>query len=300
VSHRLDEVFSVADRVTVMRDGKRVDTRATTDYDEATLIRQILGRSVDLQHGDLPHKGVAKGVPLLRVRGLIGRRLDGFDLDAQPGEVIGITGLTGSGREEVAGLLFGTSKPRAGVIEIGGATVHRIDPARAKRLGVALVPSDRRRMAVLPDASVRENMSVADVGALRRGFLVQTRRERALAAQWIATLGVKPSRIEESILNLSGGNQQKVILARWLRRSPRVLILDEPTQGVDVGTKPEIYSLLRQVAAGGSTVIVCSTDSEEVVEVSTRALVISRGRVHTELSGPTLTLDRLNHEIVAA
>ena len=300
VSHRLDEVFAVADRVTVMRDGKKVDSRPTRDFDETTLIAQILGRSVDLQHGDPPRDVPVSGTPLVRVRGLVGQRLDGFDLDAQPGEVIGITGLTGSGREEVSALLFGAQRARGGTIEIGGARIHRLDPALAKRLGVALVPSDRRRLAVLPDASVRENMSLADVGALRRGPLMQRQRERDHAAHWVAALGVKPPRIEESILNLSGGNQQKVILARWLRRSPRVLVLDEPTQGVDVGTKPEIYSLLRQVAATGSTVIMCSTDSEEIVEVCTRALVVSRGRVHVELSGPMLTLDRLNHEIVAA
>jgi ribose transport system ATP-binding protein len=300
VSHRLDEVFAVADRVIVMRDGRVVDERPVASFDEASLIEQILGRIPDLDHrGDATTVDESKQ-PLLQVRGLSGKRLDGLDFDARPGEIIGVTGLTGSGREELAPLLFGAQGATAGTVAVRGTVVRHLSPFTARALGMALVPASRRQSAILPDATVRENISVADLASLRKGFLVRRWRERLDAMSWMEKLGVKPLKLEESILNLSGGNQQKVILARWLRRLPYVLILDEPTQGVDVGTKPEIYALLREVAEQGSTVIVCSTDSEEIVEVSSRAIVLSNGRVNAELSGSSLTIDRLNQEIVAA
>jgi ribose transport system ATP-binding protein len=301
VSHRLDEVFAVADRVTVMRDGRVVDDRSVVDFDEASLIEQILGRPVELDHDNQRSDGQLDGRPILRVVGLSGQRVEHLDLEAHGGEIVGITGLTGSGREELAPLLFGARRATAGTIEIRGTVVRHLTPPRAKKLGMALVPASRRHAAVLPDASVRENLTIADLASLRkRSFRLRRRLERAEATTWMQKLGVRPLALEESILNLSGGNQQKVILARWLRRRPRVVILDEPTQGVDVGTKPEIYALLRDVASAGNVVIVCSTDSEEIVEVCTRAVVLSGGRVHAQLSGPSLTVDRLNHEIVAA
>ena len=301
VSHRLDEVFDVADRVTVMRDGRVVESRPVGEFDHATLITTILGRSVAVDHRDQTLKSVVTTAePLLRVRGLCGKRLIDFQLEAQPGEIIGITGLTGSGREEVAPLLFGARRASRGTIEAGGRVVAHLTPTQAKMMGMALVPAARRQSAVFPDATVRENLSVADLTTVTSHLLIQRRRERSDSRRWMERLAVKPMRPEEALINLSGGNQQKVILARWLRRSPRILVLDEPTQGVDVGTKPEIYALLRDVASQGAAIIVCSTDSEEIVEVSTRALVLSAGRIHSELFGSTLTIDRLNHEIMAA
>jgi ribose transport system ATP-binding protein len=185
-------------------------------------------------------------------------------------------------------------------VEVDGRPVARLDPSSAKGLGMALVAANRRTSAVLPDSTVRENLTIAGLRTLVRGLYVRRRAERAEVSTWLDALHVKPHDGEASILNLSGGNQQKVLLARWLRLQPRIFVLDEPTQGVDVGTKPEIHALLRRIAREGAAVIVCSTDSEEIVEVSDRAIVLTQGVVHTELSGAALTLDRLNHEILAA
>jgi ribose transport system ATP-binding protein len=305
VSHRLDEVFAVADRVTVVRDGRAVAVRTTTSLDQRELVELILGRPPEPAHdGDVvPTPGRSsptRAAPGLSVRGLGGRHLRDLDLDLHAGEVLGVTGLTGSGREELAALLFGGRPRRAGTVEVDGRPIDRLTPAVAKRLGMALVPGDRRVAAVLPDANVRENLTLADLVPLRRRGLIRRRVERTEVASWLDRMQVRPRDGEAPILALSGGNQQKVLLARWLRRQPRILLLDEPTQGVDVGTKPEIYALLRRAAAGGTGVLVCSTDSEELVEVADRVVVLARGTVAAELRGPALTLDRLNHDIVAA
>jgi ribose transport system ATP-binding protein len=299
VSHRLDEVFAVADRVTVVRDGRTVAVRATTAIDHHTLIESILGRPGDPSHDDASSPR-SSTTAVLSVRGLRGRHLRDLDLDLHTGEVLGVTGLTGSGREELAALLFGGDQRRAGTVEMDGVAIGRLTPAVAKALGIAMVPANRRAAAVFPDANVRENLTVANLAPLRRRRLIRRRAERAEAASWLATMQVRPPDAEASILTLSGGNQQKVLLARWLRLRPRILILDEPTQGVDVGTKPEIYALLRRAAAEGTGVLVCSTDGEELVEVADRVVVLGRGVARAELHGAALTLDRLNHEIVAA
>jgi ribose transport system ATP-binding protein len=299
VSHRLDEVFAVADRVTVVRDGQRVAVSRIQDLVHETLIEQILGRPAELAHVD-PAAGASATAPLLSIRGLQGRYLRRLDLDVHAGEIVGVTGLTGSGREELAPLLFGAERRRGGSVMVNGTTVERLTPAVAKRHGMALVPANRRTAAVVPGANVRENLTLANLGPLCRRLLVQRRAERAEVDTWLGTMQVRPAEGEASILSLSGGNQQKVLLARWLRTRPLILILDEPTQGVDVGTKPEIYALLRQVARDGTAVIVCSTDGEELIEVADRVLVLAAGAMHAELTGSALTLDRLNHEVVAA
>jgi ribose transport system ATP-binding protein len=300
VSHRLDEVFAVADRVTVVRDGRRVAVTPVTNLTQQTLIEQILGRPAELSHidGTRAHRG--PNTAALSVRSLRGKNLRRLDLDVHSGEIVGVTGLTGSGREELALLLFGAQLPVGGSIHVDGRAVKQPSPSRAKELGVALVPANRQSAAVVPQANVRENLTLAQLHGLCRYFLVRRRAEQAEVGHWLSNMQVRPADGEASIVTLSGGNQQKVLLARWLRTDPRVLILDEPTQGVDVGTKPEIYALLRHAAASGTAVIVCSTDSEELVELTDRVIVLSDGRVKTELQGSGLTLDRLNHELVAA
>ena len=299
VSHRIDEVFAVADRVTVVRDGRRVAVNEIGALDHRVLIEQILGRPAELVHEEVA-AGTSAAGPVLSIRGLAGRQLRDLDLDVHAGEVLGVTGLTGSGREELAALLFGAERRAAGCVAIEGQAIERLNPAVAKRLGMAMVPSNRRALAVVPVGNVRENLTLADLAPLRRRCLVDRQAERAEVSSWLATMQVRPDDGEVSMLDLSGGNQQKVVLARWLRTRPRVLILDEPTQGVDVGTKPEIYALLRQVAGTGTAVMVCSTDSEELVEVADRVVVLADGAIHAVLGGSSLTLDRLNHEIVAA
>jgi ribose transport system ATP-binding protein len=297
VSHRLDEVLDIADQVTVVRDGRRVATTPVTELDHATLVGQILGRTLTISHETT--QAAERSAPSMIVRGLRGHHLHGLDLDLYPGEILGVAGLTGSGREELAPLLFGAEHRAGGSIVIDGVNIERHSPFDAKRQRMALVPANRRSSAVIPDATVRENLSLASLSALCRGPHINGQAERADVENWLTTLNVKPRDGEVSILSLSGGNQQKVLLARWLRLKPRILLLDEPTQGVDVGTKPEIYGLLRQDAHSGPAVVVCSTDTEELVEVCDRVVVLARGRQRTELSREALTLDRVNHEILA-
>ena len=299
VSHRLDEVFAVADRVTVVRDGRRVAVSPIGELDHQTLIELILGRPADLTHDD-PAVTATRSTPRLSVRGLHGRHLRDLDLDVHAGEIVGVTGLTGSGREELAPLLFGAERLNGGGIAVDGTPATRLTPSRAKQLGMALVPANRRTAAVVPGANVRENLTLANLSTLSPRLLVHRRAERAEVDHWLDTMQVRPSDGEAPILGLSGGNQQKVLLARWLRTRPRILILDEPTQGVDVRTKPEIYALLRRAAREGTAVLVCSTDGEELVEVTDRVIVLAGGTVRAELTGAALTLDRLNREVVAA
>jgi ribose transport system ATP-binding protein len=298
VSHRLDEVFAIADRVTVVRDGRRVAVSHVSALDHRTLVEQILGRPAELAADHVP--AARRNDAVLSVRGLRGRQLLHLDLDLHAGEVLGVTGLTGSGREEVAPLLFGAEPRRGGTIEIDGRPTGRHSPAKAKRLGMAMVPANRRTSAVIPGGTVRENLTLTRVRTRPGAWFISQRAERAEVQGWLGSLQVTPRDGERSILALSGGNQQKVLLARWLRLQPRIVILDEPTQGIDVGTKPEIYALLRRLAAGGAGVIICSTDNEELIAATDRVVVLAGGTARAELGGGSLTVDRLNHEIVAA
>jgi ribose transport system ATP-binding protein len=299
VSHRLDEVFAIADRVAVMRDGRVVTVAPVAEMSTPRLVELMLGHPMEpaSEHGDLAARDVE---PALTVEELAGQTLARLDLQVYPGEVLGIGGLTGSGREEVAPLLFGAVRRSGGRIRVGDRELDRITPSLAKRHGVALVPAERRSSALLFDSNVRENMLLAGLRAVTRVLVLSRRAERREVESWIRDLSIKTPGGEFPIANLSGGNQQKVVLARWLRMRPTVLILDEPTQGVDVGAKQEIYRYLRQIAREGTAVIVCSTDSEEIVEISDRAVVLALGVVHAELSGPALTINALNHQIAAA
>jgi ribose transport system ATP-binding protein len=260
----------------------------------------MLGHPI-ASHEEQPQRPstIAGQEPMFRVEGLAGGTLAGLDLEVWPGEVVGVCGLTGSGREAVAGLMFGAS-PRRGRVWVSGTEVVRSSPRDSKHAGLALVPAERRRSALLSDADVRENLVLAGLRTISRLRVLSRRKERLEVHSWIGRMAIKTPSGRFPIINLSGGNQQKVILARWLRLHPRVLILDEPTQGVDIGAKQEIYNHLRAIAAAGTSVIICSTDSEEIVEACDRALVLSQGRLHAELAGPALTLNHLNHTIAAA
>jgi len=299
VSHRLDEVFALADRVAVMRDGRVVTVAPVADMTTPDLVELMLGHSLTppSEQGELATRNSAA---VLAVEELAGRTLRCLDLQAFPGEVLGICGLTGSGREEVAQLLFGGLQRSGGRIRVGDRELDSLSPHIAMSHGVALVPAERRSSALLFDSNVRENLLLAGLRSVSRMLVLSRRAERVEVASWIRDLSIKTPGGDFPIANLSGGNQQKVILARWLRMRPAVLILDEPTQGVDVGTKQEIYRHLRQIVREGTAVIVCSTDSEEIVEVSDRVVVLAQGVVHAHLFGSALTIGALNHQIAAA
>jgi ribose transport system ATP-binding protein len=290
VSHRLDEIFKIGDRVTVLRDGKRVGTWDVDELDPDRLVSLMVG-SVELRP---PHDRVFRGSHevALEIRQLRGLEVDNVDIEARRGEVVGIAGLTGSGREEVLPLLFGTVS-RGGEVRVDGRVVPA-EPRGAMAAGMALVPADRRAEGAVVGLSVRENCTLTDLErhSARTGRLNRS-AERAEVLAWIEELDVRPRRPDADFGTLSGGNQQKIVLAKWLRRRPRVLLLDEPTQGVDVHAKATIHALAREVAADGAVVVIASSDDAELCDTCDRVLVMRSGEVVAEVQGDRLTPEEL-------
>ena len=294
VSHHLHEVLAIADRVTVLRDGRRVGTYAAADLDHDRMIELIVGSS---QVGDTERSTGGShsegGVPLLEVVGLGGTVLRDVDLRVHAGEVVGVAGITGSGREDLAPALFG-AQPREGRVVVQGNQVPAGRPDLAMAAGVGLVPADRKAVGLIASMVVRENVSLADLRPYLWRNLLSHRRERADVDVWLEALDVRPRDQTLGAMRLSGGNQQKVLLARWLRVGPRVLVLDEPTQGVDVGAKSEIHQRITAAAAEGTAVLICSTDTAELVRLCDRVLVLQRGRIGAELRGGDISDERID------
>lgn len=289
ISHRLEEIFALADRVTVLRDGESVGTHEVSAIDETRLIRLMVGREITQLY---PEKSVAERTDatkpaVLAVRGLTcgagGVRDVSFEL--RGGEVLGLAGLVGAGRTELARVLFGLTPADRGEILIGGDVAKISSPRDAMELGIAYVPEDRRRHGVILDLPVAQNITLAIHRRLFPGGWLRSSAERSLAQDFVNRLGIKTANTDEAVGNLSGGNQQKVSLARWLAAKPKILILDEPTQGVDVGAKSEIHRLVRQLAQDGLAVILISSDLPEVIGMSDRIGVMRQGRLLEILPG---------------
>ena len=276
ISHRLDEVLTLADRISVLRDGAHLGTFAAGEIDEPRLIRLMVGREVEPLG---PPKGATAGEAMLQARGLGCRAsgVHGVDLSVHAGEVVGLAGLVGSGRTELARILFGLTPADAGEILLRGRPVRLGSPSEAIAAGVAYVPEDRRREGVVLEMSVAANITLAIVDRIfPRGFLNRAAEDR-VAREYIGRLDIKTRAPDEAVGNLSGGNQQKVSLARWLATEPRLLILDEPTQGVDVGTKREVHALVRGLARSGVAVLLISSDLPEVLGMCDRIGVMRGG-----------------------
>jgi ribose transport system ATP-binding protein len=294
VSHRLNEVISLTDRVVVLQDGRVTLERATESLDEAALVEAIAGASE--REREVAPPPARTGEPLLRVRGLARppRVFDvGFDVHA--GEILGIAGLVGSGRTEVARMIFGADRPASGTIEIAGSPLRARTPVDAIRAGIALLPEDRRHEGLVLDFSVRENITLASLGKHRSGPLPLPRRgsERRAAHEMIERLAIRTPSDEQIVRRLSGGSQQKVVVAKWLQRAERVMIFDEPTQGVDVGTKAEIFALIRTIADSGRAAIVISSDFAELVGLCSRVVALREGRVSGTVEGDEITEEAL-------
>jgi ribose transport system ATP-binding protein len=293
VSHRLDEVLAVADRVTALRDGRRVATVARGEIDRDGLVELIVGRSVESYFPDpAPPSDRA---PMLEVEGLTGGPVRDLSFGVARGEILGIAGLAGAGRSSVLRLLFGAQRPEGGTIRLDGSPVAIRTPADAIRAGIGFVSEDRAGDSIMPALSVAENLSLVDVREYWRGGRIRRGAERAAVAQAMAEFLVRAPGPRAPITALSGGNQQKVALARWLRRRPRLLLLDEPTQGVDVGARAELWSLIMRAAEAGTAVIVVSSDLEELTHLCGRLLVLREGRRAGELAGTQIDPDRVNH-----
>jgi ribose transport system ATP-binding protein len=291
VSHRLDEVLGLADCVTVLRDGELVGTFAAADLDESRLIDLMLGRAVSKA---LEHRPVSTGgPPLLEVENLSVGGLKNVSFSVAAGEMLGIAGIMGSGRSTLLRAIFGEAKPSSGRFLLEGKPVVLDSPKNAMLAGVAMVPEHRLRDAVFADHSVDMNMSISVIGKYWRRLVVAQRRLRRDCDQLISEYAVKVPNGRSVMSSLSGGNQQKVVIARWLRTSPRLILLDEPTQGVDVGARAEIYNTLRTAARQGSAAILVASDFKELAQVVDRAIVLRNGRIVAELGPGDMSAHRL-------
>jgi rhamnose transport system ATP-binding protein len=288
ISHRLEELFGLADRVTALRDGRHVATRAMRETDRDSLVRLMVGRPLDAV---FPKRAVPLGDAVLSVRGLscVDSGVREVTFDVRAGEIFGLCGLVGAGRTPLARTLFGLAPATGGEIHIGGTPVRIVSPAAAIAHGIAYLPEDRRRHGVIPEMSVAANVGLASLRGLRLDLAEEEARARGLVDQ----LAIKTPSVTTPVAHLSGGNQQKVALARWLATSPRVLILDEPTQGIDVGAKAEIHRLMGDLAERGVAVILISSELPEILGMCDRIGVMRAGRLEAILPRALATQERL-------
>jgi rhamnose transport system ATP-binding protein len=277
ISHRLEEIFLLADRVTVLRDGEHVATRPVAETDRADLIQMMVGRRIESL---FPKVEAPLGRPVLELTNLARPpATNGVSLTLRAGEIVGLAGLVGSGRSELAQAIFGVTPASGGEIRIDGRPVHIRSVADARRLGIAYVPEDRGTQGLVRPMSVRENASLAVLYDLARLGFIDHAAEARLAEEIVARFSVRTAGIDQVVGRLSGGNQQKVVLGKWLAARPKVLILDEPTRGIDVGAKAEIHRLMCELAARGMAVLMISSELPEVLGMSDRVLVMREGRI---------------------
>jgi ribose transport system ATP-binding protein len=292
ISHRLGELLELTDRVTALRDGVNIGTHRTADLDEASLIDLIVAGKTESTLVPPPARKIDAPV-VVEVRELSAGPLHGVDLTVRRGEIVGVAGLLGSGRSELLRAIFGDYAIRAGTIQVDGQIRHARHPKDAIDDRVALVPENRIEDAVFLDLPVYLNMAAIDLGEYRAAGRISVRKMRAAGREKVRRYGVKVSDEGALMSTLSGGNQQKTVVGRWLSRSPRLLLLDEPTQGVDVGARADIYRLIHDAVAGGAAAIIVASDFEELAHVVHRAVVLRGGRLVAEVSGDDLNPHRL-------
>ncbi|WP_158887241.1 sugar ABC transporter ATP-binding protein [Amycolatopsis anabasis] len=281
VSHRLDEVFELCTRATVLRDGELVWSGALAGKTPDDLVRRMVGRALSAL---FPKQDSVPGETVLAARRLTREGVfTDVSFDLRAGEIVALAGLVGAGRSEVARAVFGIDRLDAGEVRVRGRPLPNGSPTAAMAAGIGFVPEDRRQQGLVMDASIERNAGLASLGALSRGGLIRRRDERALARDWAVKLRLKFARLTDPVGVLSGGNQQKVVLAKWLSRGPRVLIVDEPTRGIDVATKAEVHRLLSELAADGVAVLMISSELPEVLGMADRVLVMHEGRLAAEL-----------------
>lgn len=302
VSHFLDELYQICDRVTVMRDGATVATHVIEEKSKLDLIAEMLGRDVE----DVKAEGMTEfsgasakqGELLLEAKNIsTGPRLKRFNIALHRGEIVGLGGLLGAGRTEAARALFGVDRITEGSLGLTSGTWQPGSPANAIASGIGFLSEDRKVEGIIPDMTVRENLTLALLPRLSRHGQIDRQREKEIVEDFISRLGIKTAGMEQPIRELSGGNQQKVLLARWLATEPKILILDEPTRGVDVGAKREIQLIIRDFVDKGLGVILISSEFEELVEGANRIIVLHEGETVTELVNPGVTENALVHAL---
>jgi len=290
VSHRLREIFQVADRVTVLRDGRTVDSKDIGEVTIEDLVRMMVGRDLGDIFQRVEHQ---PGEVVLSLQDVTTDDVSSISFDVRAGEVVALAGLVGAGRTELARALIGDVPLRSGRVLVQGKVLRLRSPKDAMRAGIGLAPEERKAEALLMHRAVRDNMSLVILRRLRRWRIINRRAERAVVREYIGKLNIRTPSMEQEVSKLSGGNQQKIVVARWLARHPKLLILDEPTRGVDVGAKMEIYSIINELAAEGVGVLVISSEMSEVLGLADRVVVMHGGRVSGELSRAEATEERI-------
>lgn len=293
ISHRLEEIFLVADRVTVLRDGEYVATKKVSETDSDDLISMMVGRRIE---NLFPKLEAELGEPVLEVRNVT-RPPTTFDvsLHVRAGEIVGLAGLVGSGRSELAQVIFGITPAQAGEIRLHGKAVRIGSAGEAKALGIAYVPEDRGLQGLVRPMPLSENISLAVLRRVAKGPFIDRRAETALARESVKKFGIRTSGVDQVVNKLSGGNQQKVVLSKWLATEPKVLIMDEPTRGIDVGAKAELHRLMSELAQAGIAIIMISSELPEVLGMSDRIMVMREGRMVAEF-----TREEASQEAIAA
>jgi galactofuranose transport system ATP-binding protein len=299
ISHRLDELYAVCDRVTIMRDGKTIDDRRIAGASKVELVARMLGKEIgEVRRSGatgFQHRGARPaGAVLVEANDLQGARLDGASVAVHSGEIVGLAGLLGSGRTEVARAVFGAD-PARGELRVRGKPARWKSPRDAIRAGFGLCSEDRKADGIIPYMSVRENLTLAALPALSRHGIVDRTEQRKIVDRFIDRLGIKTAGPEQTIRELSGGNQQKVLLARWLCLNPSLLLLDEPTRGIDVGAKAEIQGLIDELADNGLGVLMISSELEEITEGADRVVVLREGRTVAEFAHAEVSQDTVMH-----
>ena len=290
ITHRLDELFRITDRVTVMRDGCYVATYNTVETTKQLLVNAMVGREL---LATFPKRDNAIGEPILRADQLCTSFLKSISFELRQGEILGFAGLVGAGRTETARALFGADELDSGSIFLDGKPVLIDAPMAAIRLGMGLIPEDRKKHGVLLELSVRENITFASLKNFSRWAMLLFKKEKTKVSELISALKVKTPSDDQKVKNLSGGNQQKVVLAKWLATKCRILIFDEPTRGIDVGAKHEIYKLMRKLTAEGKSIIMISSEMPELLGMSDRIIVMHEGTIVAKLDNVNLTQERI-------
>lgn len=291
ISHNLGEVFEIADRITVLRDGKKIDTQNAREVTPEEEVQKMVGRDIADMYAK---REVPVGEVVLRVNGLSsGNMLRQISFELRSGEVVGIAGLLGSGRTELIRAIFGADRTERGTVEVVGYK-HKINRiGDAIRGGIGLVPEDRKEQGLFLGMPLGPNISAASIRDVSYHGILDRKKERALAAKYVEELDIKIAGLEQLVLNLSGGNQQKTVLAKWLARSPQILLLDDPTRGIDVGAKQAIYRLIGELAATGVGIIFVSSELPEILGISDRILVMGSGQIKGEFSRAEATQEKI-------
>jgi ribose transport system ATP-binding protein len=292
ISHRLKEIFEITDRVTVLRDGKKIGTVSTSETNSNQLVTMMVGRDIQEMY---PKREVPIGEVIMSAENLVAEGIEDVSFELRKGEILGIFGLLGSGKASLAKSLFGANPIKSGKIYVNGKEIIIKKPWQARDNKIGLVPVDRKLDGLALMLGVRENITLANIQELGEGFLIKKAVEREKAQRWIDNLDISTPSMNQEVNSLSGGNQQKVVLARWLESGSNIIILNEPTRGIDVGTKVEIYKLMQDLCEQGAGIIMISSELPEILSIADRILVISKGRITGEFKRGKANEEKLMH-----